>query len=148
MSVCMEEEIIVFSVLMVFVVVLFALQVVINIFYYKCLNEVPEKYRVMKPPLVFLNLVPCLNLVWIFIVVNRISRSYQNFFATLDDPHVKNQYGDCAGRMGLAYALLSLLSSVPYIGCLSFFPNLIVFGILLFRYNEMRKFAQVANALK
>ena len=143
-----EEEILMIIVVIVFVIISFAIQVAINFFYYKCLNEVPEEHRVLQPPLVFLNLIPCLNVVWIFIVVNGISRSYQNFFAALDDPHVNKQYGDCGGRMGLAYAVLSLFSAIPYLGCLSFLPNLIVFVILLFRYNEMRKFAQVANAMK
>ena len=143
-----EEEIIVIVAVIVCVVIILAIQIAINIFYYKCLTEVPEEHRVLNPPLVFLNLVPCLNIIWVFIVVNGISRSYQNFFATLDDPHVKNQYGDCAGRMGLAYAVLSLFSVVPYLGCLAFFPNLIVFVLLVFKYNEMRKFALVANAMK
>ena len=144
----MSEEIFLIILVAIFVVVVFAIQIAINFFYYKCLNEVPEEHRTMQPAMVFLNLIPCLNIVWIFLVVNGISKSYQNFFATLDDPHVKNEYGDCAAGLGLAYAILSLLSAVPYLNCLSALPSLVVFVLLLLKYNAMRKFAQLANAMK
>jgi len=144
----MSEEVFLFIFVAIFVLIVFAIQVAINFFYYKCLLEVPEEHRTMQPAMVFLNLVPCLNIVWIFLVVNAISKSYQSFFATLDDPHVKNEYGDCAAKLGLAYAILSLLSAIPYLNCLSSIPSLVVFIILLLKYNEMRKFAQLANAMK
>lgn len=81
----------------------------------KALGRCSPRNRTMEPGLVWLGLVPLLNLVWIFINVIRVSESLQNEFRARRW-HSRNE--DYGYGIGIAYCCLSLASIIPYCGLL------------------------------
>jgi hypothetical protein len=78
---------------------------------YRALSEVRPENRRMKPALVWLNLVPLFNLVWIFVTVIQLAESLVN-----DGRDRSADVGDGGKRMGLLFAVLAVLSLAPVIG--------------------------------
>ena len=78
----------------------------------KALSRCGPRARTMEPGQVWLNFVPCYNIVWQFITVNRVSESLKNEFYDrgLDDA------GDFGRGFGIAYCALGIAGSVPAIG--------------------------------
>jgi hypothetical protein len=80
------------------------------------LAAVPEDKREMSPGLAWLLLIPLFNIIWIFIVVSKLTQSFRALKAAgqLRTPT------DASNGVGLAYAILSVLTVlvgwVPFIG--------------------------------
>lgn len=79
----------------------------------------------MEPGQVWLNFIPCFNIVWTFITVIRVEESLQNEFADRGHRRQPN-YGK---NMGLASLILNLLGAIPYIGAIFGLLSLIFFII-------------------
>lgn len=100
----------------VLIVVILAVEIMFLISLSKCLKEIRPRNRTMEPGQVWLNLVPFLNYVWIFLTVIRVSESLEKEFRSRRLP----QDGDYGKTMGL-------------IGCVSAFVCCFVtpiFGII------------------
>lgn len=80
--------------------------------------------RTLEPGRVWLCLIPLFNLVWIFVVVSRLSESLRREFESRHAP--QQDYGR---SIGLAYCILAVFSSIPFIGLLTS-PALIVCWII------------------
>jgi hypothetical protein len=93
--------------------VLLGITVAIIYLHYKLLSAVPPEFREMEPSMVWLLLIPCFNLIWLFFVHTRIPRSYQNYF------HERGRFdvGDCGAGIGIAYSICAVLVSIP---CLNY----------------------------
>jgi hypothetical protein len=92
----------------------------------KCLKRIHPRNRTMQPAMVWLNLVPCLNLVWGFITVIRIAESLDNEFYDQG----KEKWGDDYGKsIGITYMVAILVTNVPYVGCLAL-PLWLVFWVM------------------
>ena len=91
-----------FFALLLFVVIAFLLTLS------KCLGKIQRRNRTMEPGMVWLNLVPCLNIVWQFITVFRISDSLRNEY---DDNNWPEQ-GDYGKSLGLSALVFNFVSSV------------------------------------
>jgi hypothetical protein len=119
--------------LMVFIVVaviFFVIALVIEIFFLltlsRALSRCSPENRTMEPGMVWLNLVPCLNLVWQFITVNRIAESLSNEFYARRMDRSGEDYGK---SLGTTACVLNLLGIIPYVGAL-FSLGGIVCGII------------------
>lgn len=90
----------------------------ITIFYLltlqKCLNRVSPVNRAMNPPMVWLNLIPLFNLVWMFITVLKIAESL------VKEAQARGiNLGDGGKTLGLAYAILGVCGIIPIVGIAS-----------------------------
>ena len=106
------------------VILAFSVGIVILICYVLSgfLKALPPEFRLMEPGLVWLMLIPCFNLIWIFFVYTRIARSYQNFFRAQG----RFDMGDCGESIGLWYCICVLLSVIPCVGVIASVAALIL----------------------
>jgi len=74
-----------------------------------CFKRLPAQYRVMEPPMVWLLMIPCFNLIWIFFVFLRLADSYQAYFQSVGDTEV----GDCGKNLFLAYCIVTCCAILP-----------------------------------
>ncbi len=79
---------------------------------YRAFAAIPEEHRQLEPWQVWLNLIPCFNLFWSFVVFVRLPRSFRSYFIdrTGDDP--TNGFE----TLGLAYCICTVVSAIPYVG--------------------------------
>jgi hypothetical protein len=74
----------------------------------KCLNRVSPANRTMEPGLVWLNLVPLLNLGWIFYTVIKIAES------VVKEGQARSiDVGDGGKTIGLVYCILIICCIIP-----------------------------------
>jgi hypothetical protein len=103
---------------LIFLLVAVAIGLVIAIMFYltlsKCLSRVSPRNRRMEPAMVWLNLIPCFGMIWIFFTTSRIADSLHDEFA---DRHLPGD-GDFGRSLGTTYPILSLLGCIPYLGAI------------------------------
>jgi magnesium-transporting ATPase (P-type) len=107
--------------------VLLALLIFVYYLLYTCLKRIPQQYRLMEPGLVFLLLIPCFNLVWIFFVTSRISRSLQAYFASQG----RTDVGDCGQQLGLWWSICVVAGMVPLLNYIAGPASLVLMIIYL-----------------
>src|SRR4051812_14812060 len=91
------------------------------------LKAIRPENREMSPGEVWLQLIPIFNLVWMFIVVTRISNSIDREMASTQNFSFEdNQYvtGYVSSerptyQIGIAYCVLSCCSIIPFLGWLA-----------------------------
>ena len=86
------------------------------------LKTVNEDRRAMQPGMVWINLIPFVNLVWLFFTVVYIGRSLYAEAVSLG----MSERGDGLKSIGLAYAILTVGSVIPWIGMFIAIPLLVV----------------------
>ena len=79
----------------------------------KALQRCAPESRTMPPGQVWLILIPLFNLVWLFIVVLRISSSLRNEFTRRQLPLAEAEPGK---SLGLAMCILAVTSVIPLLG--------------------------------
>jgi len=97
-------------------------------------KRIPPQFREMEPGLVWLLLIPCFSLIWNFFVFPKASRSLKAYFDSVGDTTV----ADCGAGLAMAYCILSAVSLLPYVGCLTGIASLVVLIIYLVRVNELK----------
>lgn len=103
----------------------FVIALIPTIFFFltmqRALSRCAASSRTMTPGQVWLGLIPIFNLVWPFFLVSALSDSLHHEFTRrgiVEEPQ--------PGRtLGLAYAILGLLSAVPFVGFLTGIPALV-----------------------
>lgn len=98
------------------------------------LKALPQEYRLMEPGMVWLMLIPCFNIIWIFFVFVRIPKSYQNYFRARGDYSV----GDCGESIGLWYAICVVLSMIPCVGAIAGIAALILLIVFLVKLHGLK----------
>jgi hypothetical protein len=108
----------------------FVIWLTISIFFcltlMRCLQRVQPRNRDMEPGSVWLNLIPCFEMVWIFITVLKIASSLQKEWRSRRCPMEGEVFGQ---GVGIAFAALSLAGMIPYIGVLFSIASLVCFII-------------------
>lgn len=126
------------GIMLVFVVIAVVISLAITIFVlyllYTCLARIPQQYRLMEPAMVFLMLIPCFNIVWIFFVTARISRSFQAFFAS----HARTDVGDCGQQIGLWWSICAVVSMVPFLNYIAGPASLVLMIIYLVKVMGLK----------
>ncbi|MEO6550424.1 MAG: hypothetical protein ABIN94_20630 [Ferruginibacter sp.] len=99
---------------------LFILVMIPTVFYLltlqRALEAVSIENRRMAPGQVWLSLIPVFNLVWMFIVVNRIAESFNAECALLNIPTAEQ---NPTQGIGTTKNILSLCTLIPIIGILA-----------------------------
>jgi len=97
-------------------------------------KRIPPEHREMEPGMVWLLLIPCFNVIWNFFVFPKLSSSLKSYFYTIG----RTDVGDCGGGLGLAYAILSAVSIIPYLNCLTFPAAIIILIIYLVKVTSLK----------
>lgn len=137
-----------------FLCLMLAIQAAITGFLWDTLRRIPAEHRAQEPGLVWLLMVPLLNMVWPFFVYPKIAESYQRYFAAT------GRYDQGDGGMQLAtiycWALVAQLvvsflgiciGIIPIIGMLfSMVQMVVILGtfalhiVVLVKFGMMRAF--------
>lgn len=104
-----------------------AISILIAVLLYGCYARIPQQYREMEPGMVFLILIPCFNLVWVFFVTLRLSQSFQKYFTAQG----RSDVGDCGYQIGLWYSICTAASIVPCVNYISGPASLVLLIIYL-----------------
>jgi hypothetical protein len=112
----------------------FAVSLVAIFLLYMDFERVPRGFRKLEPGLVWLLLIPCFNLVWNFFVFPGLSDSFRAYFNSVGD----NSVGNCGRDLGIAYAIFSAISAIPFVGCLTGIVSLVLLILFLAKANELK----------
>lgn len=104
------------------------------------LKKVKKKNRRIKPGQVWLNLIPLFNIVWQFIMINRIADSLKAEFSERNISIKEDRPG---AQIGVAYCILNLCGVIPVLGGLASLAGLvcwIVYWVKISNYkNQLGK---------
>jgi hypothetical protein len=118
------------------VIVGFTIQILFLLTLSKCLAAIRPRNRDMEPGLVWLNLIPCVPLVFNFFLVLKIGSSLQKEFRSRRWRTGSEGFGT---SVGLAYAICSVIGMIPYVGALAAIPALvcwIVYWVQIAQYKN------------
>lgn len=100
----------------------------------KALESVSPQNRKMKPGNVWLLFIPLFNIFWNFTVVDAIASSFQKEYEKLGViKGSKPTY-----NIGIAMAVLQVVSLIPMINAITFIPSLVCWIIYWVRVNKCR----------
>ncbi len=91
--------------------------------------------RTLSPGKVWLCFIPLFNIIWMFIVISRVSRSLQREFESRQGPP-----GDYGRSIGLAYCILAVISIIPIVGMLTGLASIvcwIVYWVKISNYSRI-----------
>ena len=86
------------------------------------LKKVKKKNRTIEPGQVWLMFIPLFNIVWQFIMINRIADSLKSEFAERNISIKEDRPG---AKIGIAYCILNLCGSVPVLAGLATLGGLV-----------------------
>jgi hypothetical protein len=92
-----------------------------------CYKRIPPQYRLMEPGQVWLMLIPCFNIVWIFFVYPRLAKSFKAYF----NAHGVTDVGDCGEQIGLWYCICVVVSIIPLVNYIAGPASLVLLIIFL-----------------
>lgn len=101
---------------------------------YKLYEAVPEKFRAMEPGKVWLMLIPCFNIVWIFWVFPGLAKSFKAYFDSVNDTTV----GDCGAKMALWYCICTVCCVIPCVGAVAGIAGLVLLILFLVKAHELK----------
>ncbi len=90
----------------------------------RCLSRIRPHNREMEPPMVWLNLIPCLGTIWIFFTIIKIANSLRKEFSDRGWPSEGESFGQ---SVGMGYAVCAALGWIPYVGAIFGIPALVCF---------------------
>ncbi len=100
-----------------------------------CYQRIPQPHRQMEPGMVWLLLIPCFNVVWIFFVYLRLSNSFKSYFNSIG----RTDVGDCGFNLGLAYCICAVLSAIPYLGACIGLAALVLLILYLVKVTDLKR---------
>lgn len=127
--------VLIFGFVIVLIIGIIALQIFFLLTLFRCMNKINIENRTMEPGLVWLNLVPMLNLGWIFYTVIKMKESLEKEFSSRNLPGD----GDFGYKVGLTYAILAACSAVPYIGVLPGIAAIVFWIMYWMKISEFSK---------
>lgn len=98
------------------------------------LKVIQPRNRTMEPGQAWLMLIPLFNIIWQFILVERLSRSIENEFRSKNVPVYSRP---CYG-VGLAACILNCCSIIPYLGSLFSLAGFICWIIYWVNINDYK----------
>ncbi len=100
-----------------------------------CYQVIPQQFRRMEPGMVWLLLIPCFNLVWLFFVFPRLPQSFKAYFDSIGRTDVE----DCGEKLGWAYAICVVCGIIPLVGYLAGPASLVLLIIYLIKVMGLKK---------
>ena len=89
-----------------FVIVALVVLILFLLTLQRTLAKCSPQNRTMEPGMVWLNLIPCFNIVWQFVTVNRVADSLKNEFESRGERRDET-YGRTLGIIGLVLNIIS-----------------------------------------
>ncbi|MBI1842347.1 MAG: hypothetical protein HYR88_16040 [Verrucomicrobia bacterium] len=104
-------------------------------FVINALKRVPPEHRRIEPAMVWLLMIPCFSWIWNFIVFQKTPDSFKSFFSARG----RGDHGDCGKGLGLAFAIVELVWSVPIplVGAAAWLAGWVLLIISLVKYHEL-----------
>ena len=102
---------------------------------YRRLSQVQPRNREMQPGMVFLNLIPIVQIVWIFFTVTGIAASLRKEFLDRGYPTADEGFGR---GVGLAYAILLFCCHIPVVNVFCGIPYLVCWIIYWVQISQYR----------
>jgi len=116
-----------------------ALIIVPSVFYLialqKALEAIDPAMRPVTPGLVWLQLIPIFNLVWLFILVNHLKKGYAKMSAA---GRLRSETTAGFG-VGIAMACLSVACAIPGVATVAVIPAMVCWVLHWIQVNEARK---------
>lgn len=72
-------------------------------------KRVPPQFRQIEPGMIWLLLIPCFHIVWPFIVLPKVSRSYKAYFDSIG----RRDVGTCGEGLAIGYAVCAAGCLIP-----------------------------------
>ena len=98
------------------------------------IKVLPEEHLQITTGKIWLQMIPCFNIVWCFIVVQGISGSFRSYFLSRG----QTQYGDCHNQLGLFYCIAVCCNFVPYLNLISGFASLVLLIVYLVQIHQLK----------
>ncbi|ANM29574.1 hypothetical protein ABI59_08280 [Acidobacteria bacterium Mor1] len=117
-------------------------QIIINLLLTSLLNGIPEQYRRTSPLMIWLLLVPCVNLILGFFVYPKLPESFRAYFDAQGD----QSHGDCGQTLGWAIPILFLTAMIPYLGCVTAIVGLVILIVYMIKLFELKKLVQSGSS--
>lgn len=115
-----------------------AIAAVIGWFCYRDLRDLPLAYRPCEPWVAWLLLIPCVDLVIVWLVVyHYLPTGYQRFFA--DHWEGNEDVGDCQQRLGLWTSVCQTAAIIPYLGVLFALAGLVLLIVFLVQMGDLHR---------
>ena len=121
---------VVFGTLSVFLV----LQGVACYFMAAAIKVLPDQHLQITSGKIWLQMIPCFNLIWAFIVVQGISGSFQSYFQSRG----QTQHGDCHNQLGIFYCIAVLCNFVPYLNTVALPATIGLLIVYLVRIHRLK----------
>lgn len=102
----------------------FVIFAIIIYLYYGAAASIPEEHQQISPPLVWLMLVPVVNIVMMFFVFPGIAKGFQSYFASQN----RTDVGDCGANMAMWFIITAFICPPA---------NLILLFLLLFKFRDL-----------
>jgi len=141
-----EEAAVILGIGIVVILVILLVSLAIGVFIayviYAAQNRVPREHQKLEPALVWLLVVPVLQIVWIFMVAIKVPESLKSYFDAQEDATV----GDCGRGVGLGWAICTIVSWIPFLGFITGLAALICMILFLVKVNELKNRIPLAEA--
>jgi hypothetical protein len=121
------------------------IQVAVCYLLYKDLASIPEEHQKQSPAMVWLLLIPLVNIVWNFFVFPKIAESFKSYFDSVNVLDVD----DCGKQLSMyfcycvvAMVVVSFISNIlPILGtlnCLLSPASLVLIIMVLVKFNSLK----------
>jgi hypothetical protein len=125
---------------LVLVLLFVCVGIVIAIFYILTLSRALEKCspqsRTMQPGMLWLLLIPFVNLVWQFFVVMALSNSLGNEFRARGMANAPQEPGK---QLGLAMCVCGVCAIIPFVGALAGLANIVLWIMYWVKMTEFSR---------
>ena len=98
------------------------------------IKVLPEEHLQITTGKIWLQMIPCFNIVWAFLVVQGISGSFRSYFLSRG----QTQYGDCHNQLGLFYCIAVCCNFVPYLNMISGLASIVLLIIYLVQIHQLK----------
>ena len=98
------------------------------------IKVLPEEHLQITTGKIWLQMIPCFNIVWAFIVVQGISGSFRSYFLSRG----QTQYGDCHNQLGLYYCIALCCNFVPYLNMISGLASIVLLIVYLIQIHQLK----------
>ncbi len=104
-----------------------AIAIVIAFLFWKPYSKVPQQFQTISPGLIWLLVIPLVNIVMMFIVAFQVPPAFKAYFDSIGDQSV----GDAGKQVGMWWAICAILSIIPILGMLAGLASLVLLILFL-----------------
>lgn len=113
----------------------FIISAITTYFIYKPYSQLPQQFQTLAPGLIWLLLVPLVNVVMVFLVALQVPDAFKRYFNSVGNYSV----GDCGKMVGLIWAIAVLCSFVPFLNYIAWIPALVCMVMFMVKLWDMAR---------